>query len=267
MLIGTAVLFVLPGCGKREQSISSHAENRAEYVSEGMTEPVGQSTADVPAEEAEISDPGTVDSTDNDTEDNSGIVNPWYLNSTGEYLKIYNTVEDLLEDTCALVKVKVLRADSDYVRMYIYTSYEMEVLDVVYGALEEDGDTILVNVPGGILRGEKLQNMLAEVTAGKDSELVGDLSGITEQISGDVDRMLSAGDEAYLFLIKESDTSYALVAEDGGEAVIEGDNVLFSEMMMGFQNGVSTYGWHNRSMTESDFLEAIGELIVAKTAE
>lgn len=79
--------------------------------------------------------------------------------------------------------------------------------------------------------------------------------------------MLSVGDEAYLFLIKESDTSYALVAEDGGEVIIDGDNVLFSEMLMGFQNGASAYGFHDRSMTESDFLDAINELITARAAQ
>lgn len=167
LLIGTAALFVLSGCGKRGESISSDTENRNEYVSEDVSDPVSQSIADEPEDETEISDTETVDSTDNDTEDNSGNVNPWYLNSTAEYLKIYNTVEDVLEDTCALVKVQTIQAESNYVGPYIYTAYDMKVLDVLYGALEDNEDTILVNIPGEILRGEKLQNMLAETTGAR----------------------------------------------------------------------------------------------------
>lgn len=69
-----------------------------------------------------------------------------YVYSNAEELKDYNTVDDLLDDACALVKVKVLQADSANVRSYIYTTYNVEIIDVLYGNIDET--TVNVNMPG-----------------------------------------------------------------------------------------------------------------------
>ena len=56
-------------------------------------------------------------------------------------------------------------------------------------------------MPGGTVQEEKAQEMLSEVTEGKNA---GDLSGINQIVSdGNTDRLLSVGDEAYLFLISK----------------------------------------------------------------
>ena len=65
----------------------------------------------------------------------------------------YSTVDELLGDACELVKVEVLQANSENVRNYIYTSYDMKVVDVLYGTVDADGDTINVNMPGGTVQG------------------------------------------------------------------------------------------------------------------
>ncbi len=83
-----------------------------------------------------------------------------YVYSNAEELKDYNTVDDLLDDACALVKVKVLQADSANVRSYIYTTYNVEIIDVLYGNIDET--TVNVNMPGGIITGEDAQGMIKE---------------------------------------------------------------------------------------------------------
>ena len=171
----------------------------------------------------------------------------------------YSTVDELLGDACALVKVEILQANSENVRNYIYTSYDMKVVDVLYGTVDADGDTINVNMPGGTVQGEKAQEMLSEVTEGKNA---GDLSGINQIVSdGNTDRLLSVGDEAYLFLMKESETSFAVVGEYRGEMLLENGNVYFDSCIIGFKDGVTTHGLENGNMVESEFIEAINELI------
>jgi hypothetical protein len=164
-----------------------------------------------------------------------------------------------LSDACALVKVEVLQANSENVRNYIYTSYDMKVVDVLYGTVDADGDTINVNMPGGTVQEEKAQKMLSEVTEGKNA---GDLSGINQIVSdGNTDRLLSVGDEAYLFLMKESETSFAVVGEYRGEMLLENGKVYFDSCIIGFKDGVTTHGLENGNMVESEFIEAINELI------
>ena len=164
-----------------------------------------------------------------------------------------------LSDACALVKVEVLQANSENVRNYIYTSYDMKVVDVLYGTVDADGDTINVNMPGGTVQEEKAQKMLSEVTEGKNA---GDLSGINQIVSdGNTDRLLSVGDEAYLFLMKESETSFAVVGEYRGEMLLENGKVYFDSCIIRFKDGITTHGLENGSMVESEFIEAINELI------
>ena len=171
----------------------------------------------------------------------------------------YSTVDELLGDACALVKVEVLQANSENVRNHIYTSYDMKVVGVLYGTVDADGDTINVNMPGGTVQGEKAQEMLSEVTEGKNA---GDLSGINQIVSdGNTDRLLSVGDEAYLFLMKESETSFAVVGEYRGEILLENGKVYFDSCIIGFKDGVTTHGLENGNMVESEFIEAINELI------
>ena len=89
-----------------------------------------------------------------------------------------------------------------------------------------------------------------------------DLSGINQIVSdGNTDRLLSVGDEAYLFLMKESETSFAVVGEYRGEMLLENGNVYFDSCIIRFKDGITTHGLENGSMVESEFIEAINELI------
>ena len=180
-----------------------------------------------------------------------------YVYSNAEELKDYNTVDDLLDDACALVKVKVLQADSANVRSYIYTTYNVEIIDVLYGNIDET--TVNVNMPGGIITGEDAQGMISEVTEGKDA---GDLSNIGNVISnGNTDRLLAVNDEAYLFLIPESETAYAVVGEYSGEVLLEEGNVFLDSNIVGFQDGIVACGLSNGSITEEEFVEVITEML------
>lgn len=180
-----------------------------------------------------------------------------YVYSNAEELKDYNTVDDLLDDACALVKVKVLQADSANVRSYIYTTYNVEIIDVLYGNIDET--TVNVNMPGGIITGEDAQGMISEVTEGKDA---GDLSNIGNVISnGNTDRLLAVNDEAYLFLIPESETAYAVVGEYNGEVLLEEGNVFLDSNIVGFQDRIVAYGLSNGSITEEEFVEVITEML------
>lgn len=239
MLIGAVALLGLSGCGNKDQSISVNNEESKQ-----------QSTVIDNLEENETVDTGVVDNSSNDT---------MYIYSESDTIKDYDTVDELLSDAYALVKVEVLQANSENVRNYIYTSYDMKVLDVVYGTISADGDVINVNMPGGTIQGDEAQAMLSEVTEGKDA---GDLSGINQIVSdGNTERLLSVGDEAYLFLMRESDTSFAAVGEYRGEMLLENGEVIFDSNIIGFKDGISTYGLEGGSMAESEFIEAINELV------
>lgn len=170
----------------------------------------------------------------------------------------YRTVESLLDDADALVKVEVLDAASGYVRSYIYTSYDCRVLDVVYGTVIADGDMICVNMPGGTVLENQAQAILSEVTAGKDA---GALNGI-RQITSDAntDRLLSVGDTAYLFLKKESETAFAAVGAYRGEILLENGVLYFDSSIDGWEADASVPAMHDGSMTESELLEAIQSL-------
>lgn len=183
-----------------------------------------------------------------------------YEDSMVDTLKDYNTVDDLLNDAYALVKVKVLQAESANVRSYIYTTYNVEIMDVLYGDITEN--RICVNLPGGIIEGEEAQKMLSEVTEGKDA---GDLPNVGNVVSnGNTDRLLEVGNEAYLFLIPESDTTYAVVGEYRGVILLENGNVLFDSNIVGFQDEIAGYELSNGGMIESDFVEAMKKIIMNK---
>lgn len=237
-IMAIAVLL-LSGCGKSEEN----------HIS--MIEDVQHSSTVETTEEK---------SSESETDETTGNEDTMYVYSEADKLKDYNTVDALLNDTYALAKVRVLQADSANVRSYIYTTYNVEIIDVLYGDITES--RINVNMPGGIITGEAAQQMISEVTEGKDA---GDLSNIENIISdGDTDRLLEVGDEAYLFLIRESDTAYAVVGEYNGEVLLESDNVRFDNNIVGFQDGISTYGLSDGSMSEADFIEAMEEMISNK---
>ncbi|MCM1500181.1 MAG: hypothetical protein NC124_17095 [Clostridium sp.] len=234
-------ILLLSGCGKSEENKISITEDiQFGSTVEATVEKNSESETDV-----------TTEIMNEDT---------MYVYSEADRLKDYNTVDALLNDTYALVKVKVLQADSANVRSYIYTTYNVEIMDVLYGDITES--RINVNMPGGIIAGEAAQKMISEVTEGKDA---GDLSNIGNIVSdGDTDRLLEVGDEAYLFLIQESDTAYAVVGEYNGEVLLESENVLFDNNIVGFQDGVSAYGLSDGSMSETDFIELMEEMISNK---
>ena len=237
-IVGAFLLLGLSGCGKDEQDNSSYNLS------------VQQSEETIGLEENSSIEQETTDIFDNNT---------MQVYSEAHPLVDYSTVDELLGDACALVKVEILQANSENVRNYIYTSYDMKVVDVLYGAVDADGDTINVNMPGGTVQEEKAQEMLSEVTEGKNA---GDLSGINQIVSdGNTDRLLSVGDEAYLFLMKESETSFAVVGEYRGEMLLENGKVYFDSCIIGFKDGVTTHGLENGNMVESEFIEAINELI------
>lgn len=237
-IVGAILFLGLSGCGKNEQDNSSYNLS------------VQQSEVNDELEENSSIEQETADNSDNNT---------MQVYSEAHTLVDYETVDELLGDACALVKVEVLQANSENVRNYIYTSYDMKVIDVLYGTVDADGDIINVNMPGGTLQGDEAQEMLSEVTEGKNA---GDLSGINQIVSdGNTDRLLSVGDEVYLFLIRESETSFAVVGEYRGEMLLENGNVIFDSNIIGFEHGVTTYGLENGSMVESEFIKAINELI------
>lgn len=194
-----------------------------------------------------------------DTANNDAEIKNEMSYDTVDTLKNYDTVDKLLGDAYALVKVEVLQANIENVRSYIYTSYDMKVLDVVYGTIDADGDSINVNMPGGTVQGDGAQEMLSEVTEGKDA---GDLSDINQIVSdGNTDRLLSVGDQAYLFLMVESETSFAVVGEYRGAMILENGNVIFDRNIIGFKDGATAYGPEGGSMPEGEFVEAINALI------
>ena len=53
---------------------------------------------------------------------------------------------------------------------------------------------------------------------------------------------------AKLFLIKESETSFAVVGEYRGEILLEDGNVFFDSYIIGFKDGVTTHGLENGSI-------------------
>lgn len=236
-IVGAILFLGLSGCGKNEQDNSSYNLS------------VQQSEVNDELEENSSIEQETADNADNNT---------MQIYSEAHTLVDYDTVDELLGDACALVKVEVLQANSENVRNYIYTSYDMKVIDTLYGTVDADGDIINVNMPGGIIQGDKAQEMLSEVAEGKNA---GDLSGINQIVSdGNTDRLLSVGDEAYLFLIRESEASFAVVGEYCGEMLIDNGNVIFDSNIIGFEHGVTTYGLENGSMVESEFIKAINVL-------
>lgn len=241
------VLFFLTiaGCGRNENDIVSKVDNVQPIISTEESEAIN----------SESIQQDVCDSADEDT---------MYVYSEMDKLKNYDTVDDLLDDACALVKVEVLQADSENVRSYVYTSYDMKILDILYGDIGESGSTINVNMPGGTIQGNEAQEMISEVTDGKDA---GDLSGIDKiASSGNTDYLLAVGDVAYLFLIPESDTSYAVVGEYCGEMLLDSGTVIFDSNIIGFEEGISinTFSVDEQafgSVSENEFVNIMEEMI------
>ncbi len=171
----------------------------------------------------------------------------------------YTSMEALAEHAVALVKVEVVEANSSNVRSYIYTTYGVRILGTVYGNVGNDGDIINVNMPGGIIKGDAAQNMIAEITEEKDS---GDLSRVNNLVfNGSTDRMLEVGDEAYLFLVQESDETFAVVGEYRGELLLNNGEVIADSSINSFLEGISTYNSWDGKMEEEEFVETIKKMI------
>ena len=182
------------------------------------------------------------------------------VSNEADSLKKYSSPKDLLDDAAIVAKVKVLKSESDHVRSYIYTRYQMEIEDILYG--KSDHETITVNMPGGILTGDKAAAMLSEVTDGKNA---GDLSQIkTLTSNGNTDRLLAVGDEAYLFLIPESENSYAAVGEYDGSVLLQNGKVTLSKNLIENQAKLSSGHTISNQMTEAEFVDAMNQLISKK---
>ena len=134
-------ILALAGCGQGENNQLSKVES-VPYSNEGELFESNETKSD----EAEES------------------LDTMYVYSNAEELKDYNTVDDLLDDACALVKVKVLQADSANVRSYIYTTYNVEIIDVLYGNIDET--TVNVNMPG--ICGHHLYDSLSQCCTRND---------------------------------------------------------------------------------------------------
>lgn len=182
------------------------------------------------------------------------------VSNEADSLKKYSSPKDLLDDAAIVAKVKVLKSESDHVRSYIYTRYQMEIEDILYR--KSDHETITVNMPGGILTGDKAAAMLSEVTDGKNA---GDLSQIkTLTSNGNTDRLLAVGDEAYLFLIPESENSYAAVGEYDGSVLLQNGKVTLSKNLIENQAKLSSGHTISNQMTEAEFVDAMNQLISKK---
>lgn len=227
-------LFLVVGCGNIESGLNSN-EVEGNLI-----------TTNVYSQE---------DSSNSEESTNELGEDIMYIYSNADEIKDYSTLDTLLHDAYALVKIKVLDADSANVRSYIYTSYSVEVLDILYGEIDEN--VITVNMPGGIVENEEAHTMISEVTDGKDA---GDLSNIGKVISsGNTDRLLMVGDEAYLFIMPESEEAYAVVGEYHGEVLVQNENVIFDKSILSIREGISIYGVGD--MSESEFVEIMSEII------
>ena len=113
-IVGAFLLLGLSGCGKDEHDNSSYNLS------------VQQSEETIGLEENSSIEQETTDNFDNNT---------MQVYSEAHPLVDYSTVDELLGDACALVKVEILQANSENVRNYIYTSYDMKVVDVLYLSL------------------------------------------------------------------------------------------------------------------------------------
>ncbi|MDE5781881.1 MAG: hypothetical protein K2I03_10500 [Lachnospiraceae bacterium] len=235
ILVCGIIVCLFGGCGKEKDIINNQLQTQ--------TNEQNTKTTDITEYDTSV--------TSKDDE------NTMYINGEGDYLKDYTTVDALMEDASAIVKVKILQSNSSNVRSYIYTSYEAEILNIIYGEAGNIGDILNVNMPGGKIEGEAAQDMLEEITEGKNA---GDLSQINRIISdAGTDRLLQNGDEAYLFIKKESDKSYAAVGEYRGEFLLDDDMILFDEKIKGFSDEMILYS-SEHSIPEEDFISAINEM-------
>lgn len=191
---------------------------------------------------------------------NENIETSITVSNNADSIKKYSSTKELLDDAALVAKVKVLKSESDHVRSYIYTSYQMQIEDILYG--KSDLETITVNMPGGILTGDKVASMLSEVTDGKNA---GDLSQIkTLTSNGNTDHLLAVGDEAYLFLIPESENSYAAVGEYDGSVLLRNGKVILNKSLMDNQAKLSSGHKNSNQMTEGEFVNTMNQLISKK---
>ena len=176
LLMDILIVMTLFACGGYPES--NHSENLTEL-----------NTLQNVTELSNINEQETLSDSNND--------DTMVIYSEVDSVREYTSIESLAEHSVALVKVEVVEANSSNIRSYIYTTYGARILDTVYGNVGNDGDIINVNMPGGIIKGDAAQNMIAEITEAKD---LGNLSRVSNLVSnGNTDRMLEVGDEAYLF--------------------------------------------------------------------
>lgn len=181
-----------------------------------------------------------------------------------DILKNYSGVQDLLSDADCIVKAEVLGAEVKNVRSYIYTSYQIEVLDTLYGSVQESSQSLTdglrnailtLNLPGGTLEGESYSAMIDEVTDGKDSGSISNTDSITSD--GNTDRLLKKGDVAYFFLTPESEDAYAAVGEYKGVAFVEDNKVILNAEISDA----------DQEITEDDFVNLIQKLVEGTSIE
>lgn len=238
LLIGSLIVMTLFACGGYPES------NNSENLSESSELQNVTESSDISVQET-LSDFNSDDT--------------MVIYSEVDYIREYTSIEALAEHALALVKVEVVEANSSNVRSYIYTTYGARILDTVYGNVGNDGDIINVNMPGGIIKGDAAQNMIAEITEAKD---LGNLSRVSNLVSnGNTDRMLEVGDEAYLFLVQETDEAFAVVGEYRGELLLNNGEVIADSSIISFQEGISTYNFGDGKMEEEEFVETIKKML------
>lgn len=191
------------------------------------------------------------------TVDDSSIVESSGGAIEEDTLKNYSGVQDLLFDSDCVVKAEVLEAEVKNVRSYIYTSYQIEVLDTLYGNVQESSRSLTdglknailtLNLPGGTLEGESYSAMINEVTDGKDAGSISNNGSMTSD--GNTGRLLEKGDVAYFFLTPESEDAYAAVGEYKGVAFVEDNKVILNEKL----------SETDQELTEEDFVNLIQKL-------
>lgn len=217
LILVIAMMLIMSGCGKTSADKGFNSEGAVDYMT----------TNEMP----HIS-----------SNDNSMTI---YME--GDTVKNYEAIKELLQDSMALVKVEVTDFECRNVRSYIYTSYQVKVDETLYGNIDNQTHTIIVNLPGGVIEGERASSMIKEVTEDKDA---GDLSEITEIVSnGNTERLLEVGDTAYLFLIPESEDAYAVVGEYVGVIYVDESGLVIDKSIEDgkgiseeeFRNIINTY--------------------------
>ena len=82
--------------------------------------------------------------------------------------------------------------------------------------------------------------------------------------NGNTDHLLAVGDEAYLFLIPESENSYAAVGEYDGSVLLRNGKVILKKSLMDNQAKLSSGHKNSNQMTEAEFVNTMNQLISKK---